>query len=252
MKVNEIINDDCLKVMSEMSDSCVDVTITSPPYNAGENIRGTFYKEYEDNMDEEAYYQFIKKTIEESIRVTKYYVFFNFQILSTNKHAYLRIMNDFRFNIKEVMVWCKKQVQPAIQPTCLSSGFEFILVFTKPDMASKRTFERAFFNQRLSGSENKNYNYIYGDSASITELAVDKGTNKATFPRYLVRWFIDRFTQKDDIVFDPFMGSGTTAIVAQQNQRRYFGCELDKEQVALAKKSLTQNTLIDFASDLNE
>lgn len=250
LEINKIYNLDCREGFKLLENNSVDIVITSPPYNAGENVRGNFYENYSDNLEQEQYYIFIKEVITELIRVSKYYVFFNFQILSNNKIAYLRILNDFKDNIKEIIIWHKKQVQPAIQPTCLSSAFEFIIVFSKPEYASKRTFERAFFNNRLKGQ--LNLNVLYGNSCAIHELNTFKGNNKAVFPQYLVRHFLKKFSDVGDIVLDPFMGSGTVADVCKQLGRSYIGFEIDKNQINISQERLQQKTLIQNNLDVED
>lgn len=242
---NTIVCDDCLVGMASMPDDSVDITVTSPPYNMGKTYRGkemNLYDEYSDDRSQDEYYLFIKKVLSELIRVTKHYVFFNFQLLTNNKDAYLRILSDFRPNIKDVVVWHKKQWQPSIAPTCLSSAFEFVFVFTKPEKAVNRSFERANFNNRVSGQQQ--CNVIHGHSASIKECTADRsGENKAVFPEYFARWFIDLFSEEGDLVFDPFMGTATTAFVARSLKRDYFGFELSQKYCDLADKRMKQTVL---------
>ena len=243
VKLNHIYNEDCIEGMKKLPDNLCKIAITSPPYNVGESIRGNFYDEYEDNLPQEQYSVFIEMVLKELIRVTEYYVFFNFQMLSGNRHAYIDILHKFKNNIKEIIIWHKKQVQPAVQPTCLSSTFEFIVVFAKPELAQKRSFEYAFFNNREKGQLNTNV--IYGDCSSVKEFNDDKGGNKAVFPQYFVREFLDKFTKKGDLVLDSFMGSGTTALVCQQKGRNFIGFELSEEYVKTALKRLRQTTLLE-------
>lgn len=244
IKVNNIYNMNCIDGLKLMSNNQVDITITSPPYNVGKDVAGKGkYNNYNDNMSEDDYYNFIKQTINELIRVTKYYSFFNFQILSNNKNVYLKLMSEYKDNIKDIIIWHKKQCTPAMNPTCLSSSFEFIIVITKKELANRRTFERAFFNNRIVGEWEKNV--IYGNSNSVPEFNDGKTGNNACFPQYFVKWFIDNFTQEGDIILDPFMGSGTTAYVCKQNKRNYIGFEIDKEQIECSLSKLNQKNLLD-------
>ena len=96
LETNRIYCIDCLEGMKQLEDNSVDLTITSPPYNAGTNIRGNFYEKYDDNLDEYICQEFISRVLKELIRVTKNYVFFNFQLLTTNKNAYLHILSEFK------------------------------------------------------------------------------------------------------------------------------------------------------------
>ena len=176
-ELNKVYCGDCLKLMKKFPDNSVDIVITSPPYNIGKSVRGNLYEGYSDDLTQEEYKEFISNTLKDLIRITKYYVFFNFQILKTNKLAYLEILNEFKKNIKEIIIWNKKQVAPASQPTCLSSKFEFIIVLCKEELAINRSFERAFFNNRKKGKINSNV--IEGNNmSSAKELDKKNQTNK--------------------------------------------------------------------------
>ena len=239
---NQIYCKDCLEGMKEMEEDSVDIVVTSPPYNIGTSVRGDMYSDYGDNLNQDDYLNFITKVLNELIRVTKGYIFFNFQILKDNKFAYLEILSKFKKNIKEIIIWHKKQVQPAIQPTCLSSAFEFVIVFAKKELCEKRSFERAFFNNREKGQLNTNV--IYGDNVScVKEFNVNQGTNKAVFPKYFVKWFLKKFTIEGDLILDPFMGSGTVAVACKEMKRNYLGFEISEEYCSIARDKLTQETL---------
>jgi len=135
MKTNIIHNEECIQGMKKMGDDSVDITITSPPYNIGKSIHHekNMYKEYKDNIKEEEYYNFIKESLTEMIRLTKHYVFLNFQMLSNNKISYMKIISDFKDQIKEFFIWAKTNPAPAIKEGCFNSGFEFIICFSKND-----------------------------------------------------------------------------------------------------------------------
>lgn len=239
MEINKIHNMDCRDGLKQLPDDFAQITITSPPYNLGNSVRGNMYQNYSDDMKRDDYYGFIKEVIEELIRTTKYYVFFNFQIASETRIMWMEILHKFRYNIKDIIIWHKKQVQPSVQETCLSSAFEYVVVFTKRPYAINRTFEYAFFNNREKGQ--LNLNVIHGDSASLEN---NNSTNKAIFPEYFVRWFVDKFTKEGDIIMDCFSGSGTTSYVAQSRGRNFIGFEKDPEQVKYSMERLSQKSLI--------
>lgn len=240
---------DCLEGMKQLPDNFVDLTITSPPYNAkagGGQIRqnGKFYNQYSDDLTQEEYYNFIKLNIEQMIRVTKRYVFFNFQLLKGNKLAYLQLMSDFKENIKEIIIWDKPTHQPSIQPTCLSSAFEFIVVFTKKEQAINRSFEFCNFDNFVKGKIRSNV--IKVDVAGNTSKDFDKHQklNFATFTRDFVYYFIDNFAKENDIILDPFSGTGTVAYCAKLRGLDYVGFEIDSKQVDYSNKRLLQSRLV--------
>lgn len=59
-------------------------------------------------------------------------------------------------------------------------------------------------------------------------------------PKHVMRWLIEKYTKPDEVVFDPFMGSGTTGIAALQMGRRFIGCEISAEYFAIAEKRIGQ------------
>ena len=111
----------------------VDFTITSPPYNTGgiSLCVGDFYKEYKDNLTNDEYYNFIKKNINELLRVTKHYVFYNFQFLSNNKNIYFNIIGEFSHKIKDVFIWEKASAVAQINKGKMATGFEVVLILSK-------------------------------------------------------------------------------------------------------------------------
>jgi DNA modification methylase len=244
---NTIVNVDCVEGMKSMPDNSVDIIITSPPYNIGKSVgyENGKYAFYQDNLEHYEYLDFMRAVIKECIRISRY-TFYNFQMLSNNRTTYLMILGEFKNQIKDIIIWHKKTAPPAAQPTCLSTAFEFVVVFAKPELAVNRSFERAFFNNRNEGECNQNV--IYGNNNSIDELNDNtKADNAAAFPQYFVRWFIDKFTQEGDLVLDPFMGTGTTGLVAKCANRNWLGFEIDPTQTLRATEHINSiHTLSEY------
>ena len=120
MVINKIYNENCLDTMAKMKDDFVDISLTSPPYNTGGQNAQTgrnrkLYNEYKDNLSDEEYYNFIKNVLNELLRVSKHYVFFNFQILTKNKSCYLKLMGEFSENIKDVFIWKKQAISQVVK-----------------------------------------------------------------------------------------------------------------------------------------
>ena len=238
--IDTILNMDCLKGLAEMETNSVDITITSPPYNIDHGVSaGKSQSFYVGNTFATGdYYKWLKKVVSELIRVTKHYVFFNIQIVGESKEAIFQLMADFKNCIKEVIIWHKKQNSYSSFPYMMLNCYEFVIVFCKPYLAEIRSFERCNFNN-MNGSNIKNV--LYGDNASVTELGNERNHNhKAVFPQYFARFFINNFSKQGDLILDPFMGSGTVAIVAKQTGRHYVGFEIVKEFCDLANKRATE------------
>lgn len=225
MEINKIYCESNLETMKRMPDDFVDLVITSPPYNTGGKslTTGNFYKEYKDNLKDDEYKKFIFENVKELIRVTKHYVIYNFQILSNNKDVYLEFLFKFKDNIKDIAIW-KKQAVAQIQKGKMATGYEYIVILGKD---SKMNFEYNNF---------PNNNYV-PNIQTWTKKESIKG-HGATMPVEMARYFIEYFSKENDLIYDPFMGAGTTAISAIIQKRNFIGSEITKEYVDLSVKRL--------------
>ena len=237
----KIINGDALKKIKKMHDNSVQHTITSPPYNMNLRVSNnkyisrqivpeisTKYANFSDNLTMEEYYEFTKNILNELLRVTEKYIFYNIQFITGNKRALFKIIGEFNEFLKEVIIWNKGYGQPAIASGVLNSHFELILIFTKDKTSSmKRQFKDSNFSRGKLGNL---WNIKRGRSKIPNHSAV--------FPNKLVKEIIKNFTKKNEIIFDPFMGTGTSGIVSLKNKRKYIGIELIKEYYNFSKKQL--------------
>jgi len=211
MEINKIYNEDCIEGMKKLKDWEVSISVTSPPYNVGGK-----YLHFKDKSCYCDYYIFIRNVLDELLRVTKNYVFFNFAILENNKDAYLKLMSNYHENIKEIFIWAKPSSQPNNAKVC-RTGFEFIVCFARKEIAKTRSFD--IFN-----------------TPNVSNTII-KGANKenklknheACYSLWLPEFFISNFSNIGDLVLDPFMGSGTTAVACKRLSRNYIGFEIEKE-----------------------
>ena len=235
MKLNKIYNENCLDTMKRMSDDFVDIVVTSPPYNIGKNRlnsgKNKNYNNYIDDLHKDDYFKKTKIWIDEMIRVSKYHVFYNIQEITGNKGIVKFILNNYSGYLKETFIWAKSNPQASIVKTMAGSGFEYIFCFSK-DNPSKRLFSHCNFNNRISGQQV--YNTIIKPSNSNKET---KGHSFA-FDDWLPNYFIHNFSKENNIVYDPFMGTGTTAKSAHLYNRNWIGSEISKEYVEIANKRL--------------
>ena len=246
MELNKIYNKDCIQGLSEMKDNFVDITVTSPPYNLGSKIfrrRDINSVGYEDNMDEEKYFLFLKEVIKQLIRVTKNYVFFNIQPTSSNKRTVYRLIGEFSDCLKEVLIWHKKRSPPCINSNVLNHNYEFILVFDKNN-PNTRSYLFDF------GHKGELKTCWFGE---INDLFYKESFNVdghcAIFPIWLPRKIIHNFSKEDEIVLDPFSGCGSVALCCQQMNRKYIGFEIIPEFIDITNKRLNQKSVSDFWSN---
>jgi site-specific DNA-methyltransferase (adenine-specific) len=240
-KVDLILGDSLLELKKIPSKS-VRLAFTSPPYNMNLRIRNgqycsrqlvkeltTKYQNYDDNLSMEEYFDFNKKVIDELLRVADY-IFYNVQFLTGNKPALFKLIGEYHLNIKEFIIWDKKVAQPAIRDGVMNSQFEVILVLTSDVKdAMSRRFESANFKR--------------GTLSNIWDISRGRkplSGHGAVFPEELAEDIITYFSNENDTILDPFLGSGTTGVVAKRFHRNFIGMEIDKDYFDFAKKRIDE------------
>jgi DNA modification methylase len=209
--------------MREIEDKSIDLVITSPPYNMGNRSLGNqpestvgqkHYGEYDDNKNGIEYVVWLNKVIKESLRISRY-VFWNVQFVRSTRDHILSLQNEFKDNIKDIFIWKKQCISNITAKNGgLGKGWEYIFLMGENDIS---TFE---YNNFPSN----------GYVPNIQEWFKHEYFNEhhATFPIELPEYFIGYFTKENDIVYDPFMGSGTTARAAIKLNRQFIGNEIDR------------------------
>ena len=238
MEVNKLYNENCLDTLKRMPDKFVDLVVTSPPYNMRTRIRnGEYttreksehfskkYKHFSDDLPIDKFYSFHTKVLNELLRVSKI-ICYNFQIVTGSKEAFFQIIGDFNKDIKDIIIWDKGNGQPAMHGQVLNSCYEMILIL-EGDKKAGRAIQNAKFNR--------------GEMNNILRLGRGKSISDihgAIYPEMLAGELIKAFSDKGNLIYDPFMGSGTTAIACVQHKRNYIGSELSSEYVELSKQRL--------------
>jgi len=238
MKKNFIYNEDCLKSLKRFEDSSIDLVITSPPYNMNLRItKGRYhsrqvtkelttkYVDFSDNLPIEEFYRFHLKVLKELIRVSEL-VFYNIQVVTGSKRAFFKIIGELNEHLKEIVIFDKGQAQPAIKNQVLNRQSEFILIFEQDYPISRQFRKKGRFKR---GSLNDIWK-ISRDSNKLNHGAV--------FPERLVETILENFSDRGDLIYDPFMGSGTTGVVAKKMDRDFIGSEISKEYVKFARNRI--------------
>lgn len=236
IEINKIYNESCVDTLARISDKFVDLVITSPPYNMRTRISNgkyiarektkNFSKKYDyfsDDLPIDEFYSFHLFVLKELLRVSKI-VCYNFQIVTGSKEAFFKIIGDLSTEIKDIIIWDKGNGQPAMHEMVLNSCYEVILI-----LEDDRKRGRAIQNAKFKRGEMNNI-FRIGRGEKIVE-----GHN-AVFPEILVGELMKAFSKEFDLIYDPFMGSGTTAIVANKLNRNWIGSEITKEYFELANK----------------
>jgi site-specific DNA-methyltransferase (adenine-specific) len=237
MKVNKIYNEDCLNTMARMKDKEIDLTVTSPPYNMNLRISkgkyisrqivkefSTKYVGFNDNLPIDEFYELHSKILNELVRVSKI-VFYNFQVVTGSKRAFFKLIGEFNEQIKDIIIWDKVNGQPAMQSDVMNSQNEIILILG--DNPISRKFTKSNFKR--------------GEMSNVWSIKRGKKFDKnhgAVFPEGLISKIINNFSNENDLIYDPFMGSGTTAKVAKDNNRFFTGSEISTEYCNVIKDRL--------------
>jgi len=236
--MNKVIQGDCLEVMKDIPDKSVDMVLTSPPYNMRTRIRnGKYttreksehfskkYKYFDDALPIDEFYSFHKDCITEMLRISKI-VIYNFQIVTGSKEAFFKIVGDFNKDIKDIIIWDKGFGQPAMHEKVLNSAYEMLLIL-EDDKSAGRVIKNSTFKR----GELQNILRI-GRGKKISDI------HSACFPIELAETIIKNFSNENDIILDPFAGSGTTGVACKNLNRNYILIEKEPEYIEIINKRL--------------
>jgi DNA modification methylase len=190
------------------------VTFTSPPYNAGKNIRGNFYENDSDDKDQNDYTQFLNDFTTNALLFTDF-AFVNLQLLESNKKSLIEYQMSNIENLKDILIWNKKQYPPHINKGTFGCKWEYVFCFGQNGKG------RAFPCEW----QGKFSNVIETENNSGNEFAKE---HRAGFPVAFPMWLLEKMDFAKS-VYDPFMGTGTTFIAAERLNIGAFGMELDEK-----------------------
>lgn len=214
MTVNKIINGDCFELFKQMEDKSVDYVFTSPPYNRKRNDK---YKLYNDTLVD--YYGFLFNVVEQSRRVSRNHVFLNIQTNYYNKQDVYKLIGTFAEQIVQIIVWEKKNPMPR-GGGCIINSYELFIVFGDKPLLGNHTYTKNIISTSVYSKMPKEH--------------------KAVMHPDVADWFVKTFTQPNEIILDPFMGIGTTAVACLKNNRNYIGFELVFEYCQMAEQNLME------------
>ena len=253
MEINKIYNENCLDTMAKMPNDFVDLTVTSPPYD---NLRT--YNGY--SFDFEA-------IAKELYRVTKkggvvVWVVGDATIKGSETGTSFRqalYFKEIGFNLHDTMIWEKHSFNHDPRNKRYKQYFEYVFILSKgkpktyneiKDVPVKNAGKSYKSSKRLPNGKIRDYGYItmndFQARSNIWKIGQDT-TNKhpAPFPEKLANDHIISWSNEGDLVYDPFMGSGTTAKMAILNNRNYIGSEISKEYCDIAERRINENLMIE-------
>lgn len=229
MEINKIYNIDCFDGFKLLDDNSVDHVFTSPPYNrkhrgtSKDQLNGSKsdkYKYYTDYIDD--YFSFLCNTIDECLRVSKGFVFFNIMKNYYNKEDVFRLIGHYSKEIVDIHIHAKSNPLPASGKS-VTNAYEFFIILGDSSLKSNTTYTKNIITTSVNSKMPKEH--------------------KAVMNKEVADWFIDKFTTEGDLILDPFMGCGTTAVSCIELNRSYIGFELQKEYVEIAEDRIKKENL---------
>jgi len=261
----DLLLGDCLEELKHIDDNSIDLIVTSPPYA---DSRAKTYG----GISPDEYVSWFLPIAKELLRVLKpdgtFILNIKEKVVAGERHTYiLELILQMRqqgWLWTEEFIWHKKNCYPGKWPNRFRDAWERLLQFNKSrkfhmyqesvmvpmgDWAKTRLKKLSDTDKRRDNSKvgsgfGKNIsNWIGRDLAypsNVLHLATESSNKQhsAVFPKELPEWFIKLFTKEGDTVLDPFLGSGTTCLVATELGRRSIGIEIKDEYYQLAKSNI--------------
>lgn len=231
---------DCLDQMKEIESNSISCIVTSPPYNKkglsgkvkpGNQVWKKFnidYDSYGDDLSEKDYHQWMVDVLNEMKRIIKPNgsIFFNHKPRRHNNKVHLPtdFISKSDLNVYQLIIW-NRLSSPNIRKDVLLPCTEHIYWLTKgKPKVYKEQISKEFHSE-------------------VWVINPDKNTkHPAPFPKKLVETCVLLTTQENDLCLDPFLGSGTSALVCKNNNRDFIGIEIDPKYIEYSVNLLNEIT----------
>ena len=255
--VNKIFLGDAESLLSQFPDNIIDLTVTSPPYS---NLRHYNHTLTSDTWNQDKFERIAK----ELYRVTKdggVVVW----IVNDKTESGSKSLVSFRqaiafqeigFNINDVMIWEKENPCPQVKQPRYQDVFEYMFILSKgkpktfnPIMVPCKCAGQEYHSttKNMGGENGRTYKEFNINKEKVKgnvwecAIAQNKTGHPAVYPQKLVEEHIKSWCNEGDLVLDPFMGSGTTALAAKKLNRNYVGIEINKDYYILINERLNNN-----------
>jgi DNA modification methylase len=268
LPLNTIINGDCEKILSNNStfpDSKIDLIVTSPPY--ADRRKKTY-----GGIEPEKYIKWFLTKSEQFYRILKPEGTFilNLKEKASNGERDTYVI-ELILELKkqgwlwtEEFIWHKKNCFPGKWPNRFRNAWEPFFQFNKQkefkmyqeevmipigewaenrltnisekDEIRTKSKSKSGFGRNVANWKNRKE--VYPSNVLHLPTECSNRNHSAVFPTSIPDWFIRLFTKSGDVVLDPFLGSGTTALAAKKLKRNYIGIDIKKEYCELSKNNL--------------
>jgi len=243
--INQIIQGDCLEIMKNIPKNSVDITFADPPFNLKKRYNG-----YKDSKEFHEYLEWSKHWIYEMVRITKP----TGSIFVHNIPKWLTYYASFLNEIAYFKHWIAWDAPTAPMGKSLQPSHYGILYYVK-DLKKAKFYEIRYPHKRC-----RKCNYLLkdygGKKASlhpfgplVSDVWTDihrirhnkyRDKHPCQLPIHLLERIILMSTDEGDIILDPFVGTGTTAIAAKRLGRKFIGIDIDEKYVNIAQDKLSR------------
>jgi len=243
--INKILKGDCLELLPNIPDNSVDITFADPPFNLNKK-----YNHYEDSKEKTDYLSWCNKWMSEMVRITKP----SGSIFVHNIPRWLTYFSEHLNKIAYFRHWIAWDAGGAPMGKTLLPNHYGILYYTKSmsykdfkfyDIRAPHPRCRVCneFLKDYGGKKDK----AHGFGPLISDVWTDihrirhrkrRDEHPCQLPVPLLERLILMTTDKDDVVFDPFIGTGTTAVAAKRLGRKYIGIDMDQDYINIAKRNI--------------
>lgn len=248
VKLNTIYNENCLDTMKKMPDDFVNLVVTSPPYDDLRRYNGYSF-DFEPIAKE--LYRVLKPG-----GVVVWVVNDSTKDGSESGTSFRQALyfKEIGFNLNDTMIWMKTNPMPQVSQPRYNQCFEYMFIFSKgkpttfnpikvPCKCGGQSYNSTAKNMDAeTGRHELSYNVnLEKNMDNIWQIAVsqNKTSHPAVFPFELAEKHVLSWSNQNDIVYDPFLGSGTTALAAYKNNRFYIGSEISNEYAEICKSRIT-------------
>lgn len=267
----KIYHGDSEEILKTFGNNSVDLVFTSPPYS--DSRKKTY-----GGIHPDKYVEWFLPFSSELLRVTKpsgtFILNIKEKVVEGERHTYvidlIKEMKKQGWLWTEEFIWHKKNSYPGKWPNRFRDSWERLLQFNKSKqfnmyqhevmvpvgswaktrLKSLSDTDKVRDNARNGSGFGKNVSNWIGRQlvypTNVLHLATEcnNKNHSAAFPDELPEWFIKLFTKEGDVVLDPFMGSGTTTVVATRMGRIGIGIEIIEEYYKIAETELMQNLFV--------
>lgn len=269
LPLDTVICGDCEQVLRTFPNNCVDLIVTSPPY--ADQRKKTY-----GGISPDQYVDWFLPKSREFLRILKpdgtFVLNIKERVVDGERHTFvLELILELRkqgWFWTEEYIWNKKNCYPGKWPNRFRDSWERCLQFNKTkkfkmfqdavmvpvgdwsktrlknlnqtDLTRDESKTQSGFGKKISNWVGRDLVY----PSNVLNISTECGykQHSAPFPVALPEWFIRLFTQNDDVVLDPFMGSGTTAVASRKNSRHFIGIDTQPDYCKLAKERVESFT----------